>query len=79
MNSAGPTTERLIAAFRELEVDTPLGPITYRGIDHQSTMGTYVGTTTLRPGGGIVRDHVYVNGATVLPADVDVRRWRPAE
>lgn len=72
-------TERLIAAFRELQVDTPLGPITYRGIDHQSTMGTYVGTTSLRAGRGIVTDHRYIDGRTVMPADADVRKWRPLD
>ena len=72
-------TEQLIAAFRELEVETPLGTITYRGIDHQSTMGTYVGTTSLRAGRGIVKDHRYIDGSTVMPADADVRKWRPPE
>jgi branched-chain amino acid transport system substrate-binding protein len=80
ISKAGSTdTDGLITAFRELDVDTPLGSITYRGIDHQSTMGTYVGVTSRRAGKGIVTDHVYIDGRTVMPADSDVRRWRPAE
>ena len=36
-------TEKLVAAFKGLQVDTPFGKITYRAEDHQSTMGAYVG------------------------------------
>ena len=43
-------TEKLIAAFKGLQVDTPFGKITYRAIDHQSTMGAYVGRTKLKDG-----------------------------
>ena len=32
-------TEKLVAAFKGLQVDTPFGKITYRAEDHQSTMG----------------------------------------
>src|SRR3954449_2592863 len=35
-------TEKLIAAFSGLELMTPFGKVTYRAIDHQSTMGAYV-------------------------------------
>lgn len=74
---AGSTdTERLVVAFRDLAVVTPLGAITYRGLDHQATLGTYVGTTALRAGRGIVIDHTYIDGKTVMPSDADVRRWR---
>ena len=38
-------TEKLIAAFKGLQVMTPFGKITYRPQDHQSTMGAYVGKT----------------------------------
>jgi branched-chain amino acid transport system substrate-binding protein len=78
-NAGSTDTERLITAFRDLEVATPLGPIRYRGIDHQSTMGTYVGTTTLRNGQGMVIDFRYIDGATVMPSDALVRTWRKAD
>ena len=32
-------TEDLIAAAKGISVETPLGSITYRGADHQSTHG----------------------------------------
>ena len=40
-------TEKLIAAFSGLQLMTPFGKITYRAIDHQSTMGAYLGRTKL--------------------------------
>src|SRR5215211_5245520 len=45
---AGSTdTEKLIAAFRGLKVDSPFGPFEYRASDHQATMGAYVGKLAL--------------------------------
>ena len=39
---AGSTdTEKLIAAFKGLKVDSPFGPFMYRASDHQATMGAY--------------------------------------
>ncbi len=79
IKKAGSTdTEALIQAFKGLEVDTPFGRIMYRGIDHQSTMGAYVGTLAVKDGKGIMTDFVYVDGATVQPSDEQVRQWRPA-
>lgn len=79
MKKAGSTdTEALVQAFKGLEVQTPFGPIVYRGIDHQSTMGAYVGTLGIQDGKGIMTDFRYVDGATVQPTDEQVRQWRPA-
>ncbi|MGB6104516.1 MAG: ABC transporter substrate-binding protein [Pusillimonas sp.] len=79
IKKAGSTeTEAMIAAFKELEVDTPVGRIKYRGIDHQSTMGAYVGTLAIKDGKGIMTDFEYVDGASVQPSDDEVRQWRPA-
>src|SRR5690554_3397080 len=79
IKAAGTTdTEALIEAFRGLELMTPFGPIAYRALDHQSTMGAYVGTLAVRDGKGVMTDVRYVDGATVLPADELVKQWRPA-
>ncbi|MYN13284.1 ABC transporter substrate-binding protein [Pusillimonas sp. TS35] len=76
---AGSTdSEALVQAFKGLQVDTPFGPVTYRGLDHQSTMGAYVGTLAVKDGKGIMTDIKYVDGATVQPTDEQVRTWRPA-
>lgn len=80
MKKAGSTdTEALIKSFNGLNVDTPFGPIVYRGLDHQSTMGAYVGTLAVKDGKGIMTDFRYVDGATVQPADELVKQWRPAD
>lgn len=71
-------TEKLIAAFRGLKLDTPAGPITYRAIDHQSTMGAWVGKIALKGGRGTMTDFKYVDGASVLPPEDVVKKLRPA-
>jgi len=79
LNKAGSTdTEALVAAFKGLELDTPVGKITYRAIDHQSTMGAWVGKTALKDGKGIMVDWSYKDGANYLPSDEEVKKLRPA-
>lgn len=72
-------TDKLIDAFRGLELDSPFGPIVYRALDHQSTMGVFVGTSTQRDGKGIMVDYTYVDGADLQPTDDEVRKLRPAD
>ncbi|HLX28097.1 MAG TPA: ABC transporter substrate-binding protein [Casimicrobiaceae bacterium] len=77
---AGSTdTEKLVDAMRNLAVETPFGSVTYRAIDHQSTMGAYVGRIALHDGKGIMVDWQYANGKDYLPPDDVVRHLRPAE
>ena len=70
--------EKLVAALEGLRVETPIGPISYRPFDHQSTMGAWVGTTRLDPkrGVGIMVNWEYVPGDKVLPSEAEVRRMR---
>ncbi|MFY9758435.1 MAG: ABC transporter substrate-binding protein, partial [Pseudolabrys sp.] len=77
---AGSTdTEKQVEAFKDLKVESPFGPFTYRASDHQATMGAYVGTIALEGGKGVMVDFKYVDGATVLPSDAEVKKLRPAE
>ena len=46
-------------------------------IDHQSTLGAYVGRTALRNGRGTMVDWRYADGAAYLPTDEVVRTLRP--
>ncbi len=79
LEKAGSTdTDALKAAFKGLELDTPVGPITYRAIDHQATMGAFVGTIAMKDGKGVMVDWVYKNGADYLPSDEEVMKLRPA-
>src|SRR5690625_3907400 len=60
IEKAGSTdTEDLIKAFKGLEHMTPFGQIKYREIDHQSTMGAYVGKLAIRDGKGVMVDSYY--------------------
>ncbi len=80
IRKAGSTdTEKMIAAFRGLKIDTSFGPIEYRRQDHQATMGAYVGKTTLKGGKGTMKDFRYVDGASIQPSDAEVAKMRPAE
>jgi branched-chain amino acid transport system substrate-binding protein len=69
-------TEKLIEAFRGLQVDTPFGKITYRPEDHQSTMGGYVGRTKNEGGKGVMVDYRYLDGAKYLPSAEEVKKLR---
>jgi branched-chain amino acid transport system substrate-binding protein len=76
---AGSTdTEKLIAAAQGLQLPSPFGDITFRAIDHQSTLGAFVGKTGVKDGKGIMTDTVYRDGAAYLPTDDEVRKMRPA-
>jgi len=76
---AGSTdTDKLIAAFEGLKVDGPFGPFLYRASDHQATLGAYVGKIALENGKGTMTDFKYVDGASVLPGDDEVKKLRPA-
>ncbi|MCX7274703.1 MAG: ABC transporter substrate-binding protein [Burkholderiales bacterium] len=77
--AGGTDTEKMIAAFRGLQVDTPMGRISYRPQDHQSTMGAYVGVTAVNQGRGVMKNFRYIDGATVMPSDADVAKLRPAQ
>lgn len=79
IEKAGSTdTEALVEAFKGLELDTPVGPITYRALDHQSTMGAYVGTTAVKDGKGVMVDWTYEKGENYMPPDDVVKTLRPA-
>jgi branched-chain amino acid transport system substrate-binding protein len=75
----GTETEKLITAFRGLELMTPFGKTTYRAQDHQSTMGAYVGKTKNDKGKGTMVDYVYFDGAKFQPSDAEVKKLRPAD
>jgi branched-chain amino acid transport system substrate-binding protein len=77
---AGSTdTPKLVAAMRDLPVDIPFGSIVFRAIDHQSTMGAYVGRTAVKDGKGIMVEWHYADGKDYLPPDDVVKKLRPGE
>ena len=79
VKKAGSTdSEKLVTAFRGLNVMTPFGPVVYRPEDHQSTMGAYVGRTRNEGGKGVMVNSRYMDGAKFLPSAEEVRKMRPA-
>lgn len=75
----GVDTEKLIEAMRGMAFDTPLGSVSFRAIDHQSTMGAWIGRYSARsnPGQSQVR-WTYADGNLYLPGEEYVRGRRPA-
>ncbi len=78
LKKAGSTeTEAMVDAMEGLTFDAPTGKIHFRALDHQSTMGAYVGRTALKDGAGTMVDWRYLDGADYLPPDDEVRKMRP--
>jgi len=70
--------EALIEAMRTITFDTPQGELEFRAIDHQATLGAWVGYTTLEDGRGTMRDWYYAPGIDYLPPEAMVEELRPA-
>jgi len=80
LTKAGSTDpEKLIAAAEGLSVASPFGEITFRKIDHQSTLGAFVGKTAVKDGKGVMVDSVYRKGSDYLPRDAEVEKMRPKD
>jgi branched-chain amino acid transport system substrate-binding protein len=78
MRTAGTAdTDPMLGAMRGLDLDTPFGPIRFRAVDQQSTMGTFVGRTARKGDRGALVDWTYKDGADYLPPAETVRQWRP--
>jgi branched-chain amino acid transport system substrate-binding protein len=72
-------TEKLITAFRGLQIDTPFGKASFRAEDHQSTMGAFIGKTKNEGGKGTMVDYRYLDGANYLPKPEEAKKLRAAE
>ena len=71
--------EKLVSALRGLKFSTPFGPAEFRAIDHQSTMGAYVGWLDLRGNKGTMVQWRYADGKAYLPSDAYVKARRPPD
>lgn len=71
-------TDALIRSFSGLSFATPVGNVTFRAQDHQSTLGTYIGRIALQGGRGVMVDYHYLDGANFQPSDAEVQKLRPA-
>lgn len=79
LTKAGSTdTEKLVDALKGLKFPSAFGQAEYRAVDHQSTLGAFVGKTALKDGKGVMVDWSYRDGAKYLPSDAEVKLLRPA-
>ena len=69
-------TEKLVEAMKGLEMQTPFGPIVWRPLDHQSTMGAYVGQLTRKGGRGTMTNWRYADGAKFQPRIEEIKALR---
>ena len=69
--------EKLVAAMSGLTLMTPFGMVQYRPIDHQSTMGAYVGRIGVKDGKGFMKEWRFVDGKDALPPDAEIMKLRP--
>jgi branched-chain amino acid transport system substrate-binding protein len=69
-------TEKLVEALKGLQMQTPFGPVTWRAIDHQSTMGAYVGQLAKKDGRGTMVNWRYADGARYQPSDQEILALR---
>ena len=76
--AAGSTdTDALINALEGLEIETVTGPIQIRAVDHQATMGAWVGKLTVEGGEGKMVDWTYMDGAPFMTPEEEIRQRRP--
>jgi branched-chain amino acid transport system substrate-binding protein len=74
--AGSPDSGKLVAALKGLEMESPFGPIVYRPLDHQSTMGAYVGQLAKKDGKGVMVNWRYADGAKFQPSDQEIRALR---
>jgi branched-chain amino acid transport system substrate-binding protein len=74
--AGGTDPEKLVAALEGLQFDTVIGPVSMRASDHQSTHGAWVGETTLKGRQGSMKNWRYIDGATVMFPEAEVKAAR---
>jgi len=70
-------TEALVNTLAGLATDTIVGGVSMRALDHQGTLGTWVGETTLSGGKGTMKNARYADGANYMFSEAEVRAARP--
>jgi branched-chain amino acid transport system substrate-binding protein len=69
-------SEKLVEALKGLKMQTPFGPVEWRALDHQSTMGAYVGQLSKRGNQGVMVNWRYADGAKYQPSDQEIKVLR---
>ena len=71
--AGSPDTEKLVQALKGLEMPTPFGRVQWRALDHQSTMGAYVGQLARKGDKGVMVNWRYADGGKFQPSDEEIR------
>lgn len=80
LRRAGSDDPQAVArAFSGLDVDTPYGPVRFRALDHQATLGVCLSNIVREDGTTIARPLAYLDGSRLQPPEKVVRRLRGAE
>ncbi|KAF1035566.1 MAG: Aliphatic amidase expression-regulating protein [Herbaspirillum frisingense] len=74
----GADGDALVEALRGMQLQSPLGPIAFRALDQQASMGAFVGLVSQRDGRSSMNQWRYLDGAGYLPDVTYVRGRRPA-
>ena len=69
-------TDALVKSLADMKFDTVSGPVTMRGLDHQSTLGAWIGETTLKGKVGGLKNWKYADGANYLFPEAEVKAAR---
>jgi len=69
-------SEKLVEAMKGLQMPSPFGPVTWRALDHQATMGAYVGQLSKKSGQGVMVNWRFADGAQFLPGAEEVKALR---
>ncbi len=72
-------TEKMVDAMEGLKFQSAFGDVEFRKIDHQATLGAFVGKTKLVNGKGTMVDWRYADGKDYLPSDAEVAAMRPKD
>ena len=77
LDKAGSTdTDKLLAALQDAKFNTISGPVVMRALDHQSTLGAWVGETTLKDNKGTMKNWTYQDGAKYVFPEAEVKAVR---
>lgn len=77
INKAGSTdTAKLAATLKDMKFETVSGPVAMRGLDHQSTLGAWVGELAVKDGKGVMTNWSYQDGAKYLFPEAEVKAVR---
>jgi branched-chain amino acid transport system substrate-binding protein len=77
LRKAGDASPQAVAAaFAGLNLDTPYGPVQFRALDHQATLGVCLAVTAEENGHIVARPTGYLEGSRLQPPDKSVHALR---